>query len=137
GTGLIITSRDGASGRPFGLPITATAAIWDSFDPATDDPQLLSGYGDDHYDVLYAEDILQTLPRLSVALASWVRVVRPGGAIVLTVPQDGGGEADDTWRFTMQDPVVGDGSVNLLELLKVVCHLVEVEYVGLTPEEVH
>ncbi|WP_162913345.1 TylF/MycF/NovP-related O-methyltransferase [Rhodospirillaceae bacterium SYSU D60014] len=132
GAGLIITSGDGVSERPSGVPITAGAATWDILDPAMEDPQLLSGYGDDRYDVLYAEDVLQTLPRLSVALANWTRVVRPGGAMVLTVPQGCDGKAA-SWRFTMQDPAVADGSVNLLELLRVICHLAEVEYVALMP----
>ena len=132
GKGLVIASGRGAPDRPSGVPVSATAVTWDAVDPASDDPQLLSGQGDDRYDVLYAEDVLQTLPRLSVALANWVRVVRPGGAIILTVPQGHGGEAA-TWRFTMQDPAVADGSVNLLELLRVICHLVEVEYVALAP----
>lgn len=125
GEGLIIGRE------PLASPVAARGRI---IDPAREDSQLLPALNDESYDFLYAEDVLQTVSRLSVALANWLRVVRPGGAVALTVPRRPAGSDGSAaaWRFAMQDPAAGEGEVNLLELLQVVCHLAEVEYVAET-----
>jgi len=106
--------------------------VFDRVDVDGDDPQVLPGLADDTYDVLCVEQVLHRLSRLSVALTNWVRVVRPGGLLTLTVPEGApsNGQAAAPWRFTVQDPAPGDGGVNLFELLQVICHLVEVERVA-------
>lgn len=131
GKGLIIGSG----------PIAGSiGADCDTADPAREDPQFLSARDDESYDFLYAGDVLQTLSRPSVALANWLRVVRPGGVVALTVPRGGerspgtagsnGSGTGAAWRFAMQEPATEVGGANLLELLQVVCHLAEIDYVA-------
>lgn len=44
------------------------------------------GFPDGHYDLLIALGLLEYLDRLDAALDEMVRVVRPGGSLILTVP---------------------------------------------------
>jgi O-methyltransferase len=81
----------------------------------------------DHtYDFLQAEDVLQRVDQPAEALANWIRVLKPGGVLALAVPDDRG-PSDAAWRVTLQEPDQPKGHVNLLELIQVVCHLVEID----------
>src|SRR5690606_7020240 len=76
---------------------------------------------DGSYDYLCADNILQYVEKPDEALASWIRVLKPGGVLRLIAP-DGQRSAGDTWRLTLQEPDQPKGSLNLIELLQVVCH---------------
>jgi SAM-dependent methyltransferase len=80
------------------------------------------------YDVLRAENVLQRVEQPAEVLANWIRVMRPGGILTIVVP-DGRQGPGDTWRLTLQEPDQPRGSLNLMELLQEVCHLVEIERV--------
>jgi SAM-dependent methyltransferase len=57
-----------------------------SWDREDGDAARLSGIGENSLDFLYSSHCLEHLPSVEIALANWVRVVRPGGALYLTVP---------------------------------------------------
>jgi len=89
---------------------------------------MLPGVADESYDALVANGVLTHVERPSVALANWIRVVRPGGTIGITLPVASTGcPPSQRWGFAVQDPSAGERQMNLLELLQVVCHLVEIE----------
>lgn len=58
----------------------------DTWDLAQGDAHELEGVGDGVYDFLFASHILEHLERPGIALRNWVRVVRPGGVLLIAVP---------------------------------------------------
>lgn len=78
------------------------------------------------YDYLCADNVLQHVEKPDEALANWIRVLKPGALLALIAP-DGQRGGRDAWRLSLQEPDQPKGSLNLLELLQVVCHLVEIE----------
>lgn len=82
---------------------------------------------DSVYDYLCADNVLQNVEKPDEALANWIRVLKPGGLLALVAADGQRGTADAAWRLTLQEPDQPKGSLNLLELLQVVCHLVEIE----------
>jgi hypothetical protein len=83
---------------------------------------------DNSYDYVSADNVLQHVEQPDEALANWVRVLKPGGLLALVAP-DGQSTREDAWRLSLQEPDQPKGCLNLLELLQVVCHLVEIERV--------
>jgi SAM-dependent methyltransferase len=81
---------------------------------------------DRSYDFLQAEDVLQRVDQPAEALANWIRVLKPGGVLALAVPEERS-PSQSSWRVALQEPDLPKGQVNLLELLQVVCHLVEID----------
>lgn len=81
---------------------------------------------DNSYDYVFADNVLQQVEQPDEALANWIRVLKPGGLLALVAP-DGQTAPHDQWRLTLQEPDQPKGTLNLIELLQVVCHLVEIE----------
>jgi len=129
---VFLLSGEGAPRIRAGFVGLDADIVFDRVDVDGRDPQVLPGLADDSCDVLCVEQVLHGLPRLSVALTNWVRVVRPGGLLAFTVPEGApsNGQAAATWRITVQDPAPGEGGINMFDLLQVICHLVEVERVA-------
>lgn len=50
------------------------------------DAQLLAEIGDNHYDFVVSSHCLEHMHEPYVALNNWIRVVKPGGYLVITVP---------------------------------------------------
>ncbi len=50
------------------------------------DARLLEGVPDEHYDWLFSSHCLEHLETPNVALENWVRVVKPGGRLLISVP---------------------------------------------------
>ena len=92
--GLLPTTDGGidvGSGREKPLPrewcwwyyMGVTCRPWDIADG---DAQLLEGVPDEQYSWLTASHILEHLPHPEEALRNWLRVVRPGGMLLVSVP---------------------------------------------------
>jgi O-methyltransferase len=125
---LLVISRQPRVEVPF-LAGDAGPLRRDRIDPEQLDPQALAKLPDETYDCLFADQVLQQVERPSVAIANWVRVVRPGGIVGLTVAVDNHTRRQpaNTWRFAVQEPDPGNGRLNLIELLQSLCHLVEID----------
>jgi O-methyltransferase len=133
---LLVISRQSRVEVPF-LAGERASLRRDRIDPGELDPQALSKLPDETYDCLFADQVLQQVARPSVAIANWVRVVRPGGIVGLTVAVDNQARRQPAngWRFAVQDPDPGNGRLNLVELLQSLCHLVEIDGIRRRPAQ--
>ncbi len=121
----------GGGGDPIGLyaelfPGLKGARIWELTDG---DPQFLTGVADNSLDFVHAALMLQRMADPREALRHWFRVLRPGGHMVLTVPDEDMYEQghwpsrfnhDNRWTFSVfktksWSPV----SLNLIEVVQV------------------
>ena len=98
--------------------------IWDRTDG---DAQHMQGVDDNSYDFLHASHCLEHMRDVDEALSNWIRIVRTGGYLVITVPDEdlyergiwpSAANPDHKWTFTVfkhksWSPV----SINVLDLL--------------------
>jgi SAM-dependent methyltransferase len=106
------------------FPRATSVRTWDWEDG---DAQLLATEGDATYDFVHSSHCLEHLADPRAGLANWFRVLRPGGHLVVTVPDEDLYEQgvfpstynrDHKHTFTLWKPVSWSAaSVNLLELL--------------------
>ncbi len=115
-----------------------SARTWDLEDG---DAQYLAGVPDNHYDFLHASHCLEHMVDVRVALGNWIRIVKPGGFLIITVPDEDLYELgnwpsrfnpDHKWTFTiMKEKSWSQKSLNVLDLLREMAGFVEVERVEL------
>lgn len=67
-------------------PLVAPHARIDSWDRPQGDAEFLEGLRGDAYDFVYSSHCLEHLGSVETALRNWVRVLKPGGFLYLTVP---------------------------------------------------
>ena len=92
------------------------------------DAQFLAGVSDGAFDFVHSSHCLEHLVDPVVGLANWLRVVRPGGHLIVTVPDEDLYEQgvfpstfnqDHKWTFTVFKTVSWSArSVNLLDLVR-------------------
>ncbi len=124
GSGLDIGAGPDGLSRYCGVfPLLHAVRDWDLADG---DAQYLAGVADASVDFVHASHCLEHMRDPRVALSHWLRVVRPGGHVIVTVPDEDMYEAgvwpsrrnsDHKWTFTASkreswSPV----SVSLLDL---------------------
>lgn len=107
-----------------------------NWDRPDGDAQLLASVADGHYDFLFSSHCLEHMVDPLVALRHWVRVVKPGGYIVVAVPDEEMYEhlqwpsrynSDHKWSFTMfQTKPRLPKSINVLNLVASVADQVEI-----------
>lgn len=96
---------------------------WDKEDG---DAMLLDGVADNSFDFLHSSHCLEDLDDVNIALKNWIRVVRPGGFLVITVPDEDMYEQgfwpsrynrEHRWTFTVyKSKSWSPRSVNVLDL---------------------
>lgn len=101
-----------------------------TFDRADGDAQYLEGVSDETYDFVHSSHCLEHLVDPREGISNWMRVLKPGGHLVFTVPDEDlyeQGEfpstfnSDHKWTFTIfKSASWSDRSINLAEL---VCEL--------------
>lgn len=106
------------------FPLLRSVRTWDLEDG---DAQRLDGVADSSVDFVHASHCLEHLHDPREALCNWLRVVRPGGYVVVTVPDEDMYEQgrfpstfnrDHKWTFTiMKSRSWSPRSVNVLQLL--------------------
>ncbi len=135
GSGLDIGAGPDGLSRYCGVfPLLHAVRDWDLADG---DAQYLRGVADGSVDFLHASHCLEHMRDPRVALANWLRVVRPGGHLIITVPDEDMYErgvwpsrrnSDHKWTFTAAkreswSPV----SVSLIDLAREFADLAELE----------
>jgi len=101
------------------------------------DAQYLEQVPDNHFDFLHASHCLEHMVEVNTALGNWIRVVKPGGFLIITVPDEDLYEMgvwpsrfnpDHKWTFTiMKEQSWSPKSINVVDLLKEFGGRVEIE----------
>jgi SAM-dependent methyltransferase len=120
----------GGKPDPLGLyrelfPLMQSVRTWDIEDG---DAQILEGVGDESLDFVHSSHCLEHLRDPREGLANWFRVVRPGGHLVFTVPDEdlyeqgvfpSRNNRDHKHTFTLyKERSWSPRSLNLLDLLR-------------------
>lgn len=66
-------------------PVTPTCKAWDLMDG---DAEVMTGVPDATYDWVYSSHCLEHVVDPTVALASWWRILKPGGYLIVLVPDE-------------------------------------------------
>lgn len=92
------------------------------------DAQFMSGVPDGRYDFVHSSHCLEHLADPKEGLRNWLRIVRPSGYLVVTVPDEDLYEQgvfpstfnrDHKWTFTIYKPKSwSDKSINILDLVR-------------------
>lgn len=98
--------------------------VWDIEDG---DAQLMAAIGDDRYDFVHSAHCLEHLHDPAEGLKNWFRILRPGGYLVVIVPDEDLYEQgvfpstynpDHKWTFTIRkDRSWSQRSLNLVDLI--------------------
>jgi SAM-dependent methyltransferase len=99
-----------------------------TWDAADGDPQYLPGVADNGFDFVHASFALQRLADPKEALRHWFRVLKPGGHLIVTVPDEDLYEQghfpsafspDHQWSFTIYKARSWSAkSINMVELVQ-------------------
>ena len=119
----------GGAPDPLGIyqelfPKMGQVRVWDLQDG---DAQFMEGVANDSYDFIHSSHCLEHLNDPAEGLANWFRIVKPGGHMVITVPDEDMYEqgifpstynADHKWTFTIfKAQSWSERSRNLTELV--------------------
>jgi SAM-dependent methyltransferase len=115
------------------FPAMRSVRVWDWEDG---DAQYLMGVKDGHYDFVHSSHCLEHLVDPREGLRNWFRAVRPGGYIIVTVPDEDMYEQgefpssynkDHKWTFTIfKARSWSSKSINVLDLVRELGESVEV-----------
>ena len=99
----------------------------DSWDQPQGDAQLMGSVGDDTYDFVHSSHCLEHMVDPHTALRNWIRITKPGGYLVITVPEEDLYEhlkwpsrfnGDHKWSFSIGKSKGGmPKATNVMELL--------------------
>ena len=116
------------------FPRLESVRTWDMEDG---DAQTLTGVADGAFDFVHASHSLEHMVDVMRALSNWIRVVRPGGFLIITVPDEDLYELghwpskfnpDHKWTFTLaKTRSWSPRSLNVIDLARQLAHQLEVE----------
>ncbi len=96
------------------FPMMTSCRAWDKQDG---DAQFMASVPDDTYDFVHSSHCLEHLENPNEALENWIRICKPGGYLLITVPDEdlyeGGvwpstwAGAGHKWSFTIDKPEEG------------------------------
>ncbi len=120
------------------FPLLKSVRTWDLEDG---DAQYLEEVEDNCYDLVHSSHCLEHLHDPREGLANWFRVVRPGGFLVITIPDEdlyeqgvfpSSNNKDHKWTFTIyKKKSWSSRSINVLELVMGLGESAEVEKIEL------
>lgn len=124
GQGIDIGGKPDPLAQYIGIfPRMESVRTWDLEDG---DAQYLSGVPNDHYDFLHTSHCLEHMADVFEALQNWTRIVKPGGYLIITVPDEDLYEQgfwpsrynpDHKWTFTIHKPASwSPRSINVIDL---------------------
>ncbi|HWT28289.1 MAG TPA: class I SAM-dependent methyltransferase [Methylophilaceae bacterium] len=119
------------------FPLMRSCRSWDMPDG---DAQLLASVADEAFDFVHSSHCLEHMRDPREALQHWLRVLKPGGHLIVTVPDEdlyeqgifpSTNNSDHKWTFTIAKQASWSGrSVNLCTLLSefaVVAQVIKIE----------
>ncbi|MBL8700845.1 MAG: class I SAM-dependent methyltransferase [Alphaproteobacteria bacterium] len=105
------------------FPLMRAVRVWDMADG---DAQDMAGVADESVDFVHSSHCLEHLRDVEVALGNWLRILKPGGHLIVTVPDEELYElgrwpsrfnGDHRWSFTTHRPTrLLPASINVLDL---------------------
>ena len=108
GHGIDIGGKPDPLGKYVGIfPLMQSVRIWDKQDG---DARYLAGVPDDSFDFVHSSHCLEHMVDVYEALQNWARVLKPGGFLIVTVPDEDLYEQgvwpsrfnpDHKWTFTI------------------------------------
>ncbi len=119
----------GGAPDPLGLyrelfPKMEDVRVWDLADG---DAQIMEGVADESFDFVHSSHCLEHLHDPAEGLGNWFRIIKPGGHLIVTVPDEDLYEqgifpstynADHKWSFTIYKATSwNDKSRNLFDLI--------------------
>lgn len=114
------------------FPLMKTVKAWDVSDG---DAQFLASVKDETFDFVHSSHCLEHLVDPAVALGHWFRVLKPGGYLVMLLPDEDLYEMgtfpsrvnpDHKWTFTLYKESSWSGrSVNVVDLIKTLGGIVQ------------
>ena len=109
------------------FPLIKSVRSWDKLDG---DAMLMEGVDDQSYDFVHSSHCLEHLVDPATALRHWVRICKPGGHLLIMVPDEDLYEQgvwpsifnnDHKWSFTIGKPQSwSPQSINVIDLLRAV-----------------
>lgn len=107
------------------FPAIESIRTWDLEDG---DAQFMAGVEEGHFDFVHSSHCLEHLHEPMTGLQNWMRVTRPGGHVVVTVPDEDLYEQgvfpstfnrDHKWTFTIHKHASWSGrSINVLDMVR-------------------
>jgi SAM-dependent methyltransferase len=107
------------------FPLLENVRVWDWDDG---DAQYMAGVADDTFDFVHSSHCLEHIVDPAQGLATWLRVIKPGGYLIITVPDEDMYEQgvfpsnfnlDHKWTFSvMKSHSWSDKSINVIDLLR-------------------
>jgi SAM-dependent methyltransferase len=108
GRGIDIGGKPDPLGQFKGIfPLMGEVRTWDLEDG---DAQYMKGVPDESQDFVHSSHCLEHMVDVRLALSNWIRIVRPGGFLIITVPDEDLYEhgqwpsrfnSDHKWSFTI------------------------------------
>lgn len=137
GNGIDIGGKPDPFSQYIGVfPLVRDVKIWDLEDG---DAQFMKNCNDEQYDFLVSSHCLEHMNNVEEALSNWIRIIKPGAYIIITVPDEDMYEQqnwpskynnDHKWTFTIQKSKSwSNKSINIFELLIKFQDKIEVEKV--------
>jgi len=139
GHGVDIGGKPDPLGQYSGIfPRMLSAKTWDLDDG---DAQYMKGVEDNHFDFVCSSHCLEHMRDPKEALGNWIRIVKPGGHLIITIPDEDLYEMgnwpsiynpDHKVTFTIcKSKSWSPVSINVLDLLKGFCDQVDIEKIEL------
>lgn len=107
------------------FPAIRSGQIWDIHNG---DAQFMKSIADNSYDFVHSSHCLEHLNNPMVGLKNWFRIVKPGGHLIILVPDEDLYEqgifpstfnSDHKWSFTIYKPTSwSKKSINVVDLIK-------------------
>ncbi|MCD4678166.1 MAG: class I SAM-dependent methyltransferase [Desulfobacula sp.] len=134
GNGIDIGGKPDPLGQYAGVFAKMTGV--QTWDLADGDAQYMEGVKDNLYDFLHSSHCLEHMVDPKTAFENWIRIVKPGGHIVVTIPDEDLYEMgvfpsrfnpDHKWTMTICKNQSWSGkSINILDFLKSFCDEIKI-----------
>lgn len=122
------------------FPLVKSIRTWDKEDG---DAEFMSSIKAETYDFVHSSHCLEHMKSYSVAIENWIRILKPGGYLIVTVPDEDLYEQqhfpsifnkDHKWTFTIyKHKSWSPKSVNIIDLIKLFdCSVEKIELLNST-----
>lgn len=107
------------------------------------DAQYLEGIEDNTFDFAVSSHSLEHMVDVPVALRNWIRVIKPGGHLIIAVPDEemyernrwpSVGNSDHKWSFTVKTDSTMPKSINVMQLAQDIGDIAVVEKIEVINE---